>query len=60
MTFTDIYVPNYTDVLRVSFTHIFHRGKIADLATCFQAAISRPVRTSRVSLKILSESCVRA
>lgn len=27
----DIYVPNYTDVLRVSFTHIFHRGKIADL-----------------------------
>ena len=27
----DIYVPNYTDVLRVSFTHIFHRGKISDL-----------------------------
>lgn len=27
----DIYVPTYTDVLRVSFTHIFHRGKIADL-----------------------------
>ena len=27
----DIYVPNYTDVLRVSFTHIFQRGKIADL-----------------------------
>ena len=27
----DIYVPDYTDVLRVSFTHIFHRGKIADL-----------------------------
>lgn len=27
----DIYVPSYTDVLRVSFTHIFHRGKIADL-----------------------------
>lgn len=27
----EIYVPNYTDVLRVSFTHKFHRGKIADL-----------------------------
>lgn len=27
----DIYVPTYTDVLRVSFTHIFHRGKISDL-----------------------------
>lgn len=27
----DVYVPNYTDVLRVSFTHIFQRGKIADL-----------------------------
>ena len=27
----DIYVPNYTDVLRVSFTHVFQRGKIADL-----------------------------
>ena len=27
----DIYVPSYTDVLRVSFTHMFHRGKIADL-----------------------------
>ncbi len=29
----DIYVPTYTDVLRVSFTHIFHRGKIADLVS---------------------------
>ncbi|MCM1008481.1 MAG: hypothetical protein NC485_11255 [Ruminococcus flavefaciens] len=27
----DIYVPAYTDVLRVSFTHKFKRGKIADL-----------------------------
>lgn len=27
----DVYVPNYTDVLRVSFTYIFQRGKIADL-----------------------------
>lgn len=27
----DIYVPSYTDVLRVSFTHVFRRGKIADL-----------------------------
>lgn len=29
----DIYVPSYIDVLRVSFTHIFHRGKIADLVS---------------------------
>lgn len=29
----DIYVPSYTDVLRVSFTHKFHRGKIADLVS---------------------------
>lgn len=29
----DIYVPNYTDILRVSFTHKFHRGKIADLVS---------------------------
>ena len=29
----DIYIPNYTDVLRVSFTHKFKRGKIADLVS---------------------------
>lgn len=29
----DIYVPSYTDVLRVSFTHKFRRGKIADLVS---------------------------
>ncbi|MDY4221538.1 MAG: DUF262 domain-containing protein [Candidatus Faecousia sp.] len=29
----DIYVPNYTDILRVPFTHKFHRGKIADLVS---------------------------
>jgi hypothetical protein len=29
----DIYVPDYTDVLRVSFTHKFMRGKIADLVS---------------------------
>ena len=28
-----IYVPNYADVLRVSFTHKFKRGKIADLVS---------------------------
>lgn len=27
----DVYVPDYTDVLRVAFTSKFHRGKIADL-----------------------------
>ena len=29
----DIYVPSYTDVLRVSFTHVFRRGKISDLVS---------------------------
>ncbi len=29
----DIYIPSYTDVLRVSFTHKFQRGKIADLVS---------------------------
>ena len=29
----DIYIPTYTDVLRVSFTHKFKRGKIADLVS---------------------------
>lgn len=29
----DIYEPDYADLLRVSFTHIFHRGKIADLVS---------------------------
>ena len=29
----DIYIPNYTDVLRVSFTHKFKRGKISDLVS---------------------------
>lgn len=28
-----IYVPSYTDILRVSFTHKFHRGKISDLVS---------------------------
>ena len=29
----EIYVPTYTDVLRVSFTHKFMRGKISDLVS---------------------------
>lgn len=29
----EIYVPTYTDVLRVSFTHKFMRGRIADLVS---------------------------
>lgn len=29
----DIYIPDYTDVLRVSFTHKFKRGKISDLVS---------------------------
>ena len=29
----NIYVPSYVDVLRVSFTHMFHRGKLSDLVS---------------------------
>ena len=29
----DLYQPDYKDVLRVSFTHKFHRGKLADLVS---------------------------
>lgn len=29
----DIYVPDYTDLLRVAFTSKFHRGKLADLVS---------------------------
>lgn len=29
----DIYIPNYTDVLRVAFTHKFFRGKLSDLVS---------------------------
>lgn len=29
----DIYVPSYSDVLRVAFTSKFHRGKLADLVS---------------------------
>lgn len=29
----DIYVPNYTDVLRVAFTHKFLRGRLSDLVS---------------------------
>lgn len=31
-----VYVPNYTDVLRVAFTYKFHRGKIADLVSLLE------------------------
>ena len=29
----NIYVPNYVDVLRVSFTHVFKRGKLSELVS---------------------------
>lgn len=29
----DVYVPDYTDLLRVAFTSKFHRGKVADLVS---------------------------
>ena len=47
----DIYVPSYTDVLRVSFTHKFKRGKISDWSVCFQVVILKPERTWKPSLK---------
>lgn len=43
----DIYVPDYTDVLRVAFTSKFHRGKIADLVNLLSGRdfVSREYKT---------------
>ena len=51
----DIYVPSYTDVLRVSFTHIFQRGKIADLVNLLSG---RNFET-RENLEIIAEDSFR-
>lgn len=48
----DIYVPSYTDVLRVSFTHKFKRGKISDLVSLLSG---RDFET-RENLKSIAES----
>ncbi len=48
----DIYVPSYTDVLRVSFTHKFMRGKIADLVSLLSG---RDFKT-RENLETIAES----
>jgi hypothetical protein len=47
----DIYVPNYTDILRVSFTHKFHRGKISDLVSLLSG---RDFET-RENLEVIAE-----
>ena len=51
----DIYVPSYTDVLRVSFTHVFQRGKIADLVNLLSG---RNFET-RENLEIIAEDSFR-
>ena len=51
----DIYVPDYTDVLRVSFTHKFMRGKIADLVSLLSG---RDFET-RENLESIAEFCKR-
>lgn len=48
----DIYVPSYTDVLRVSFTHKFKRGKISDLVSL----LSGRVFETRENLETIAES----
>ncbi|SFS09900.1 GmrSD restriction endonuclease domain-containing protein [Anaeromicropila populeti] len=48
----DIYVPSYTDVLRVSFTHKFKRGKISDLVSLLSG---RDFET-RENLETIAES----
>ena len=48
----DIYVPSYTDVLRVSFTHKFKRGKISDLVSLLSG---RDFET-RENLEAIAES----
>ena len=48
----DIYVPSYTEVLRVSFTHKFKRGKISDLVSLLSG---RDFET-RENLEAIAES----
>ena len=48
----DVYVPSYTDVLRVSFTHKFKRGKISDLVSLLSG---RDFET-RENLETIAES----
>ena len=49
----DIYVPDYTDVLRVAFTAKFHRGKIADLVNLLSG---RDFATREYKTEIAEES----
>lgn len=49
----DIYVPDYTDVLRVAFTSRFHRGKIADLVNLLSG---RDFATREYRTEIAEES----
>jgi hypothetical protein len=49
----DIYIPDYTDVLRVAFTSKFHRGKIADLVNLLSG---RDFATREYKTEIAEES----
>lgn len=49
----DIYIPDYTDVLRVAFTSRFHRGKIADLVNLLSG---RDFKTREYKNEIAEES----
>ena len=56
----DIYIPDYTDVLRVAFTSKFHRGKIADLVNLLSGRdfVTREYKTdiAEASFKALHEA----
>lgn len=49
----DIYIPDYTDVLRVAFTSKFHRGKISDLVNLLSG---RDFSTREYKTEIAEES----
>lgn len=49
----DIYVPDYTDLLRVAFTSKFHRGKISDLVSLLSG---RDFTTREYKAEIAEES----
>ena len=49
----DIYIPDYTDLLRVAFTSRFHRGKIADLVNLLSG---RDFATREYKTEIAEES----
>ncbi len=51
----NIYIPDYKDILRVAFTHAFHRGKIADLVSLLSGRDFQ----ARQNLEIVAEASFR-